>query len=226
MQATHAAATPRSAEPAGDGIQINAQVPDFTADTTHGPLTFSEWQSDRWVVFFSHPADFTPVCTTELIALARLGDQFQQRNAALLGSSVDSVYSHIAWLQNIRERFGVDVDFPIIADLDMRVAKLYGMIHEASSDTTAIRSVYFIDPRRVLRAIICYPMNVGRSSAEILRVLDALQTTDEYGVSCPADWQRGDDVFVEVPRTKQEAEKRLAAEDYEITDWYFSKQRI
>lgn len=208
-------------------LQLNAPVPDFEAKTTHGMLKLSEWNKDKWVILFSHPADFTPVCTTEFVAFAKLHEEFEKRQVALLGNSVDSVYSHIAWVRNVKERFGVEIPFPIIADLDQQVARKFGMIHEASSDTAAIRAVYFIDPDRVLRAMIYYPLNVGRNFDELLRVVDALQTSDEHGVACPADWRPGDPVIVSAPATDAGAEQRMNEGDkYDVVDWYFSTKKL
>jgi peroxiredoxin (alkyl hydroperoxide reductase subunit C) len=207
-------------------LELNGPVPDFVANTTHGPLKLSEWSKGKWVILFSHPADFTPVCTTEFIAFAKLRKELEARNVALLGNSVDSIYSHIGWVRNIKEKFDVDIDFPIIADLDMKVAKLYGMIHEPSAQTAAVRAVFFIDPERKLRAMIYYPLNVGRNFDEILRVVDALQTTDQHGVACPANWKPGDDVIVPPPATVQAAEDRVADSSLQVTDWYFSKKKI
>ncbi len=207
-------------------LQLNGPVPDFEAKTTHGMIKLSEWETDKWVILFSHPADFTPVCSTEFMAFAQLSDEFAKRNVALLGNSVDSVYSHIAWVRSIKENFGVDINFPIIADLDMNVAKTFGMIHEASSDTAAVRAVFVIDPQRNLRAMIYYPLDVGRNMDEILRLVDALQTTDKNPVACPANWRPGEKVIVPPPATAQEAEKRVNEAAYDVTDWYFSKQDL
>lgn len=209
-------------------LQLNGPAPDFKVKSTHGDIQLSEWEKKKWVILFSHPADFTPVCTTEFIAFARLHDELEKRNVALLGNSVDSVYSHIAWVRNIKEKFDVDVRFPIIADLEMKVANLYGMIHAASSDTSAVRAVFFIDPKRILRAMIYYPLNVGRNFDEIVRVIDALQTADANGVACPADWRPGDNVIVPAPATTADAERRVANKEkqYEVTDWYFSKRSL
>ena len=208
-------------------LQLNGPVPDFTATTTHGKLTLSTWEKDKWVILFSHPADFTPVCTTEFMAFAKLHAEFKKRNVALLGNSIDSVHSHIAWVRNIKEKFGVSIDFPIIADLDMKVAKLFGMVHAASSETAAVRAVFFIDPKRRLRAMIYYPLNVGRNFDEILRAVDALQTADAHAVACPADWRPGDKVIVPPPATTQDAEARMGkAGEYEVVDWYFSKRSL
>src|SRR5690606_8151184 len=145
---------------------------------------------------------------------------------ALLGSSIDSVYSHIAWVRSIKQNFGVDITFPIIADLDMKVAKAYGMLHEASSNTAAVRAVFFIDPSRRVRAMIYYPLNVGRNFDEVLRVVDALQTADEHKVATPADWRPGQDVIVPPPSTTMAAEERVKDERLKVTDWYFSKKSL
>ncbi|HZY03229.1 MAG TPA: peroxiredoxin [Anaeromyxobacteraceae bacterium] len=201
---------------------LNGPVPDFEANTTHGMIRLSEWQKDRWVILFSHPADFTPVCTTEFVAFARMWPEFEKRRVALLGNSVDSVYSHIAWIRNIEERFGVKIPFPVIADLDQRVSRLYGMVHQPSSVTATVRCVFFIDPKRTLRAMIYYPLNVGRSFEEILRVVDALQTVDAKGVACPANWKPGDPVIVPAPVTLEDAAARARAADLQVTDWYFA----
>lgn len=203
-------------------LELNAPVPDFEANSTQGPIRLSEWQKDRWVILFSHPADFTPVCTTEFVAFARLWPEFEKRRVALLGNSVDSVYAHIAWVRNIEERFGVKIPFPVIADLDQKVSRLYGMIHQPSALTATVRCVFFIDPKRTLRAMIYYPLNVGRSFQEILRVVDALQTVDAKGVACPADWKPGEAVIVPAPVTVQDAAARAAATDLQVTDWYFA----
>ncbi len=207
-------------------LQLNGPVPDFVATTTHGKIQLSEWEKDKWVILFSHPADFTPVCTTEFIAFAKRKEEFAKRNVALLGNSIDSVYSHIAWVRNIKDNFGVDIDFPIIADLDMKVASKFGMVHEASSDTAAIRAVFVIDPERKLRAMIYYPLNVGRNFDEILRLVDALQTADKHDVACPADWQLGDEVIVPPPATTADAEQRVSHPEHDVVDWYFSKRQL
>lgn len=207
-------------------LELNGPAPDFQANTTYGPIHFYEWKKDRWAILFSHPADFTPVCTTEFIAFAKLQDEFDKRNVALLGNSIDSIYSHIAWVRNIEQNFGVKVKFPIIADLDMKVARLYGMIHEPSSATAAVRAVFFIDPKNLLRAMIYYPLNVGRNFDEILRVVDALQTVDAHKVACPADWRPGDEVIVPPPTTAPSAEERMKSKEFKVVDWYFSKKKL
>ncbi|MCK6592823.1 MAG: peroxiredoxin [Polyangiaceae bacterium] len=207
-------------------LELNGPAPDFEANTTHGPLRLSTWQKDKWVILFSHPADFTPVCTTEFIEFAKRAERLQSKNVALLGNSIDSVYSHIAWTRNIEEKMGVHIPFPVIADLDQKVARLYGMVHTPSAATATVRCVFFIDPKRVLRAMIYYPLNVGRNFDEIERVIDALQTADTHGVACPANWRPGDDVIVPPPATAQAAEERVKNKDYQVTDWYFSKRKL
>ena len=171
-------------------------APDFEAQTTHGMIRFSEWQSGRWVVLFSHPADFTPVCTTEFVEFCKLSDFMEEKGVALLGCSVDSIYSHIAWVRDIESRFEVKVDFPVIADLDQAVSRKFGMISEPTSATAPVRSVFFIDGTGIVRAVISYPPEVGRSFTEICRVIEALQLVDEKGVACPANWKQGDAVIV------------------------------
>jgi peroxiredoxin (alkyl hydroperoxide reductase subunit C) len=207
-------------------LELNGPAPDFEATTTHGKIRLYDWNKGKWVILFSHPADFTPVCTTEFMAFARLQAEFDKRNVALLGNSIDSIHSHIAWVRNIKQNFDVDVRFPIIADLDMKVSKLYQMVHESSSTTAAVRCVFFIDPKRLVRTMIYYPLNVGRNFDEIVRVVDALQTADAHGIACPADWRPGDKVIVPPPGTTADAEKRVADKSLEVTDWYFSKKSL
>jgi len=207
-------------------IELNGPAPDFEAATTHGPIKLSEWEKGKWVILFSHPADFTPVCTTEFIEFSNRNAEFESRNVALLGNSIDSLFSHIAWVRNIETNFGVKVPFPIIADLDQKVARLYGMIHTPSSATAAVRCVFFIDPKRLVRAMIYYPLNVGRNFDEILRAVDALQTVDRHGVACPANWRPGDAVIVPPPTTTKAAEERVKSREFEVKDWYFSKKKI
>jgi peroxiredoxin (alkyl hydroperoxide reductase subunit C) len=203
-------------------LELNGPAPDFEANTTHGPVKLSEWQKGRWVILFSHPADFTPVCTTEFVEFARRQGEFDKRKVALIGNSVDSVYAHIAWTRNIEEKFGVKIGFPVIADLDQKVSRLYGMIHEPSSVTAAVRCVFFIDPKRTLRAMIYYPLNLGRNFDEILRVVDGLQMADANGVACPANWKAGDEVIVPAPLTAELAAQRAVAKDLHVKDWYFA----
>ncbi len=204
--------------------QLNERAPEFEANTTHGPRKLSDYKG-KWLILFSHPADFTPVCTTEFMAFAKHHPEFVKRGAELLGLSVDSNFSHLAWVRNIKENWGVDIPFPIIEDLSMQVARAYGMIQPGASDTSAVRATFVIDPQGVLRAMVYYPMTNGRSIPEFVRLLDALQTTDQHGVATPEGWQSGDKVIVPPPATVQAAEARLE-EGYECTDWYFCKKSL
>ena len=203
---------------------LNRPAPEFQADTTHGPRKLADYKG-RWLVLFSHPADFTPVCTTEFIAFARAHERFQALNCDLLGLSIDSNFAHIAWVRNIKEKFGVEIPFPIIEDLSMKVAHAFGMIQPGASDTSAVRATFFIDPEGVLRAMVYYPMSNGRSVDEFTRLLEALQTSDSQGVATPENWTPGEKVIVPPPKTTAEAESR-AQEGYDYTDWYFSKKEI
>jgi peroxiredoxin (alkyl hydroperoxide reductase subunit C) len=204
--------------------RINEPAPDFEAKSTNGPLKLSDYQG-KWVVLFSHPADFTPVCTTEFVEFARRSGDFKQRDTELIGLSVDSVPAHIAWIRNINQNFGVNVDFPVIADLDTKVAQKYGLIHPGASETATVRAVFVIDPKGIVRALIYYPMSLGRNIDEVLRVVDALQTADANACSTPANWQPGDQVVVPPPQTLADAEKRVNS-DYDVTDWYFAKRNL
>ena len=207
-------------------LELNGPAPDFEATSTSGPIKLSAWNQGKWVVLFSHPADFTPVCTTEFMEFAKRNDEFEKKNVALLGNSIDSVYSHIAWMRSIEEKFGVKIPFPVIADLDQKVARLYGMVHKPSADTATVRCVFVIDPRRTIRAMIYYPLNVGRNIDEVMRLVDGLQTADKHGVACPANWQPGQDVIVPPPKTAADAADRVQNKDYQVTDWFFSKRRL
>ena len=206
-------------------LLIGEEVPDFEAVTTDGSIKFSEWAKGSWVILFSHPADFTPVCTTEFMAFADIYPDLQKRNVKLIGLSIDSVYSHIAWLRAIKEKLGKEIPFPIIEDLSMNVAHKYGMIHPAQSGTAAVRAVFFIDPEFKLRGLVYYPLSNGRNMDEMLRIIDAFQTSDEHGVATPANWRPGDDVIVPPPKTKKEAEKRLK-EGFDCADWFFCKKKL
>ncbi len=205
--------------------RLNEPAPAFNAPTTDGPRSLADYKG-KWLVLFSHPADFTPVCTTEFIAFARRADDFRQRGAELLGLSIDSTHSHIAWMRNIEEKFGVEIPFPIIADLKMDVARAYGMIHPGAADTSAVRATFIIDPEGILRAMVYYPMSNGRSIDEFLRLLDALKTSDEHGVATPENWQPGDKVIVPPAKTAAEATERMASGEYECTDFYFCQKAL
>ena len=176
-------------------------------------------------LLFSRPADFTPVCTTEFIAFAKRHDEFQALNTELLGLSIDSHYAHLAWVRNIKEKFDVDIPFPIIADLSMDVAHSYGMVQPGASDTSAVRATFIIDDKGVLRAMVYYPMTNGRSIDEFLRLVTALQTSDTNGIATPEGWQPGNKVIVPPPATAEAAEARIN-EGYECTDWYFCKRSL
>ncbi len=206
--------------------RIGDTAPDFEALTTKGKIKFSDFAKDKWVVMFSHPADFTPVCTTELSGFASRKGDFDALDTELLGLSVDSIHSHMGWVQNVRENTGVFFDFPIIADIDMKVAKLYGMLQPNESETAAVRAVFFIDPSKKIRLIMYYPMNVGRNMNEILRVLEALQISDEHKVSLPLDWKKGDKVIVGPPKTLDELNARLADDSVEKVDFYLAKKHL
>ena len=205
--------------------RLNERAPDFEAPTTHGVRKLADYQG-KWLVLFSHPADFTPVCTTEFMAFAKAQDQFAQLNCDLLGLSIDSHHSHVAWVRNIQEKFGVEIKFPIIADLSMTVARAYGMIHPGAADTSAVRATFLIDPNGILRAMVYYPMSNGRSIAEFLRLLQAVQTSDAHKVATPEGWQPGDKVIVPPPATAAEAQARLDQREYECVDWYFCKKSL
>lgn len=205
--------------------RLNEPAPAFNAPTTDGPRSLADYEG-KWLVLFSHPADFTPVCTTEFIAFARRAEDFNARGAELLGLSIDSTHSHIAWMRNIEEKFGVQIPFPIIADLKMEVAQAYGMIHPGAADTSAVRATFIIDPKGVLRAMVYYPMSNGRSIDEFLRLLDALQTSDEHGVATPENWKPGDKVIVPPAKTAAEAAARMARGKYDCTDFYFCQKAV
>ncbi|MDK3016824.1 peroxiredoxin [Pseudodonghicola flavimaris] len=204
--------------------RLNEAAPAFDAPTTDGRKTNADYKG-KWLILFSHPADFTPVCTTEFIGFAKRQDDFAAMNTALLGLSIDSVHSHIAWMLNIKEKFGVEIKFPIIADLNMKVAQAYGMIQPGASDTAAVRATFIIDPEGVLRAMVYYPMNAGRSVDEIHRLLVALQTADENKCAMPENWKPGDQVIVPPPSTPEAAVAR-GGEGYNTVDWYFSTRAL
>jgi peroxiredoxin 2/4 len=204
--------------------RLNEPAPDFKAVSTQGEISLSQFKG-KWVVLFSHPADFTPVCTTEFVEFARRYEEFVKRNVQLIGLSIDSIYAHIAWIRNIEENFGVQIKFPLIADLDTKVAQLYGMIHPGAASTATVRCVFLIDDKGVVRAMIYYPLTNGRNIDEIVRLVDALQTHEQYKVATPANWQPGEKVIVPAPLTQEGAEKRVK-EDVEITDWYFARKNL
>ena len=207
---------------------IGEKAPSFKAESTQGPVNFPEDFKGKWVVFFSHPADFTPVCTTEFMTFATMQPELEKLNCRLLGLSIDSTYSHIAWLRTIREKIeykgmkNVEVTFPVISDLTMDVARAFGMLQPQASTTQAVRAVFIIDPKAVVRAILYYPLGNGRNMEEIKRLLTALQYADEYQIATPANWQPGDDVIVPPPGSCGSAKERTEkpASDTKVLDWF------
>lgn len=206
--------------------RIGDMAPDFDAITTTGKIKFSEFAKGKWTVLFSHPADFTPVCTTEMSGFAERQAEFDAINTELIGLSIDSIHSHLAWVNNVREKTGVYFKFPIIADIDMKVSKLYGMLQPNESETAAVRAVFFIDPSKKIRLVMYYPLNVGRNMDEILRVLHALQFSDENKVAIPLNWRPGDKVIVPPPKTLEEMDARIADTSCEKVDFYLAKKLI
>lgn len=212
---------------------IGDDAPKFTARTTKGQVNFPEDYKGKWVILFSHPSDFTPVCTTEFITFGAMQEEFRELNTELLGLSIDSLFSHIAWARNIEEKIeykgmkNVKIDFPIIEDLTMEVAKKYGMIQPKTSTTEAVRAVFIIDPEGKIRTILYYPQSTGRNFDEIKRLIIALQKADKDGVATPADWREGDDVIVPPAETMDIARERMSddSEDYYVHDWYMQFKR-
>ena len=206
--------------------RIGDPAPDFEAVTTTGKIQFADFAPGKWVVLFSHPADFTPVCTTEMSGFATRKAEFEALNTELIGLSIDSIHAHLAWVNNVRKNTGVYFDFPIIADLDMSVSKLYGMLQPNESETAAVRAVFFIDPDKKIRLIMYYPLNVGRNMDEILRGLEALQVSDANKVALPLNWKKGDKVIVPPPKTLGEMNERLEDETCERIDFYLCKREL
>jgi peroxiredoxin (alkyl hydroperoxide reductase subunit C) len=212
--------------------RIGDKAPAFEASTTQGRVNFPADFAGSWTILFSHPSDFTPICTSEFVVFASMQEKFAEANCKLLGLSIDGLNSHIAWLRTIRERIefngikNADVKFPLIDDISMSIAKKYGMIMPGQSETKAVRAVFFIDPKGIIRAIIYYPMSLGRNFDELYRVILALQTTDEFGYSTPADWRPGSDVMVSPPVNTTDAEKRVKEEGYVCQDWFFCFKKL
>jgi len=212
---------------------IGEKAPAFKADTTQGPLSFPDDFKGKWVVFFSHPADFTPVCTTEFMTFASMQPEFEALNCKLLGLSIDSTFSHIAWLRTIKEKIefkgmkNVEVTFPVISDLTMDVARMYGMLQPGASNTQAVRAVFVIDPEGTVRSILYYPMTNGRNMQEIKRLVTALQHSDRYKVATPANWQPGEDVIVPTPGSCGVARERVEkpAPDTTVLDWFLTLKK-
>ena len=213
--------------------RIGDKAPAFTAVTTQGEINFPEDYIGEWSILFSHPADFTPVCTSEFITFAHLEDKFEKANCKLIGLSIDGLYSHIAWLRTIKEKIefngmkNTEVNFPLIEDITMEVAKKYGMIQPGESKTQAVRAVFFIDPSGIIRAIIYYPLSLGRNFDEIYRALIAMQTSDAFNVATPADWNPGDDVIISPAGSCGVAEERMtSSEELECKDWFFCTKKL
>ncbi len=190
-------------------LRIGDTAPNFTVDTTTGEINFHDWVGDSWCFFFSHPADFTPVCTTEMGRTAQLAEDFSKRNTKPLGLSTDGVKEHLEWIKDVNDTQNTTLEFPIIADADTKIAQLYGMIHPEESSTAAVRSVFIIDPDKKIRLTMTYPMSVGRNFDEILRVIDALQISDEKGVATPADWALGGKVIIPPSVSREDAEAKF-----------------
>jgi peroxiredoxin (alkyl hydroperoxide reductase subunit C) len=214
--------------------RIGEKAPEFKAITTQGEINFPSDYKGSWVILFSHPADFTPVCTSEFMTFATLESKFNEANCKLVGLSVDGLYSHIAWLRTIKEKIeykgmkNVEVTFPLIEDITMNVAQKYGMMMPGESDTKAVRAVFIIDPKGIIRTILYYPISTGRNFDELYRILIALQTADEFGVATPADWRPGDEVIVPTAGSCGVAKKRMESKDEDIKcyDWFFCTKKL
>lgn len=208
--------------------RIGEKAPSFEAQTTYGKIRFPEDFSGKWIVLFSHPADFTPVCTTEFVAFQKRIKQFEELNVQLVGLSIDQVFSHIKWDEWIKEKLGVEITFPIIADNTGKIASLFGMLHAQADGTQTVRAVFVIDPKGIIRAIIYYPMELGRNIDEIIRIVKALQTVDKYGVAIPANWPNneliGNKVIVPPVNNKNAIPERLKT--HECFDWWFCYKSI
>ncbi|MBK6962999.1 MAG: peroxiredoxin [Bacteroidales bacterium] len=213
--------------------RIGDLAPSFNAVTTQGPISFPEDYTGSWTILFSHPADFTPVCTSEFMTFASMDEQFSNANCKLVGLSVDGLYSHIAWLRTIKEKIeyrgmkNVEVKFPLIEDITMEVARKYGMIQPGESNTKAVRAVFFVDPKGVIRAIIYYPLSLGRNFDELYRALIAMQTADAFSVATPADWRPGDEVIVPPAGSCGAAKERMESkEEMHCYDWFFCTKKL
>ncbi|MBN2743017.1 peroxiredoxin (alkyl hydroperoxide reductase subunit C) [Breznakibacter xylanolyticus] len=214
--------------------RIGEPAPEFTAVTTQGTINFPADYKGSWVILFSHPADFTPVCTSEFMTFAHMESQFAEAGCKLVGLSVDGLYSHIAWLRTIKEKIeyrgmkNIEVKFPLIEDITMEVARKYGMIQPGESNTKAVRAVFIIDPKGIIRTIIYYPLSLGRNFDELYRALIALKTADEFGIATPADWRPGDDVIISPAASCSSAQNRMEGkeEGLECKDWFFCTKKI
>lgn len=213
--------------------KIGEKAPEFKAITTQGPIDFPKQYKGNWVILFSHPADFTPVCTSEFMAFASMEKKFNDVNCKLIGLSVDGLYSHIAWLRTIKEKIEykgmkkIEVKFPLIEDITMEVSKKYGMIQPGESDTKAVRAVFYIDPQGIVRTILYYPLSLGRNFDELYRVLIGLQAADAFSVAMPADWKPGDDVIVPTAESCGVAEQRMKSKKgIHCYDWFFCTKKL
>ena len=214
--------------------RIGEQAPSFEAVTTQGKINFPVDYRGKWVILFSHPADFTPVCTTEFMTFGKMAAEYEALNCQLVGLSIDGLYSHIAWLRTIKDKIDykgmkdIEIKFPLIEDVSMHVAKLYGMVQPGESETQAVRAVFFIDPKGIIRTILYYPLSLGRNFDEIKRVLMGLQTADNFGVALPADWRPGDDVIVPTAGSCGVAKERMDNKTGELTcyDWFFCTLKL
>ena len=214
--------------------RIGDAAPEFKAVTTQGEINFPKDYSGSWVVLFSHPADFTPVCTSEFMTFANMEKEYEKANCKLVGLSIDGLYSHIAWLRTIKEKIeykgmkDIEVNFPLIEDISMEVAKKYGMIQPEEDTTKAVRAVFYVDPKGIIRTIIYYPLSLGRNFDELYRVLIALQTADEFSVATPADWRPGDDVIVPPAGSCGTAKDRMEGKEEDVTcyDWFFCTKKL
>jgi peroxiredoxin (alkyl hydroperoxide reductase subunit C) len=212
--------------------RIGDAAPSFKAVTTQGEITFPEDYKGKWAILFSHPADFTPVCTSEFMTFAHMAEEFRALNCELVGLSVDGLYSHIAWLRTIKEKIefngmkNVEVMFPLIEDITMEVATKYGMIMPGESNTKAVRAVFFVDPKGIIRAIIYYPLSLGRNFDELKRALIAMQTADKHNIATPADWKPGDDVIVPPAGSCGTAKERMESDEVTCHDWFFCTKKL
>ena len=212
--------------------RIGEKAPEFKAVTTQGDINFPSDYKGSWVILFSHPADFTPVCTTEFMTFAHMEERFAEANTKLVGLSVDGIYSHIAWLRTIKDKIeykgmkNIEVKFPLIEDITMEVAKKYGMMMPGESNTKAVRAVFIIDPKGIVRTIIYYPLSLGRNFAELYRAIVALQTADAFQIATPADWQPGDDVIISPAGSCGAAQERMDSKDLDCKDWFFCTKKL
>lgn len=212
--------------------RIGEKAPAFKAVTTQGEIDFPKQYEGSWVILFSHPADFTPVCTSEFMTFATLADKFEALNCKLVGLSVDGLYSHIAWLRTIKDKIeykgmkNVEVKFPLIEDITMEVAKKYGMIQPGESNTKAVRAVFVIDPKGIVRTVLYYPLSLGRNFDELHRIVVALKTADEFSIATPADWRPGDEVIVPPAGSCGVAKERMESKDLKCYDWFFCTKSL